>query len=327
VTGAVPALGSGELRLPRPRARTDAERFLQRADDAVIAARRTDVALVTATEGSATTRLITDFLPFLRSTSADGRRFCTVWGADPVFAGEPLPAGPYTHQFPLRTAVGSAVSLLEVPGDEVTVVGHMPEFDNDRRLWFCDLQLDAGDAYTPLVQLHLARYQPYSVPGTHLSKTVKTDFIQLLPRREATFVASPDGTAMAVILRGAVGVPRHATGLPNVPSEVRASAPSRPGLSGCQADATSDLDWEQVSRPVALDVRRGLAAIRSGSFADVEWAGAVGLPERNAGDRMRVRIAEYELHEADRQGLPIAFANARPRGRRLVYADEVELTH
>ncbi|HYI34868.1 MAG TPA: hypothetical protein VEX88_15525 [Glaciibacter sp.] len=312
-----------DIRPPRFRARTDAERFLQRADDAAAAARRTDGALVAATEASVTTRLVTDFLPFFGSTSADGRRFCTVWGMDPVFASESLQAGPFTHQFPLRTAVGSSVSLLEVPGDDVTVVGHTPEFDNDRKLWFCDLQLDAGDAYTPLVQLQLARYQPYSVSKTHLSKTVKTDFIQLLPRREATFVASPDSTAMAVTLRGPVGVPKYATGLPNVPSEVTASRLVEAWAERMPAGATSDLDWEPVAGPVALDVRGGLLAIRSGSLADVEWAGAVGLPERNAGERVRVRIAEYELHEADWQGVPVSFIP--PRGRRLVYADEVEL--
>jgi hypothetical protein len=312
-----------DIRTPRPRARTEAERFLQRADDSAASARHSDAALVAATEASVTSRLISDFLPFFSSTGADGRRFCTVWGMDPVFASEPLPAGPYTHQFPLRTAVGTSISLLEVPGEEVTVVGHTPDFDNDRKLWFCDVQVDAGDAYTPLVQFHLARYQPHSVPRTHLSKTVKTDFIQVLPRREATFVASPDSTAMAVTLRGAVGVPRHAIGLPNVPSEVTVSRVVQAWVERMPADATSDLDWEQVSGPVVLDVRSGLVEIRSGSLADVEWAGAVGLPERDPGDRVRARIAEYELMEADGQGVPTSFI--RPRDSRLVYADEVEL--
>lgn len=197
------------------------------------------------------------------STGADGRRFCTVWGMDPVFASEPLPAGPYTHQFPLRTAVGTSISLLEEPGEEVTVVGHTPDFDNDRTLWFCDVQLDAGNAYTPLVQFHLARYQPHSIPRTHLSKTVKTDFIQVLPRREATFVVSPDSTAMAVTLRGAVGVPRHAIGLPNVPSEVKVSRvveawAERMGIPG-HAPATScalarrDLSYNQMVVREMLD--------------------------------------------------------------------------
>ena len=91
------------------------------------------------------------------------------------------------------------------------------------------------------------------------------------------------------------------------------------------ADAGSDLDWERVDETVALDVRLGLAALRSGSYADIEWAGAISLPGRTPGDRVRVRIAEYELYEADPQGIPPIVANRRPRARRLVYSDEVEL--
>ena len=92
------------IREPRPRATTENERFLRRADDAVAQARRTDAALTSAIESVVTSHLVSDFLPFLANTSADGRRFCTVWGADPLFVGEALPRGPYTHQFPLRTA-------------------------------------------------------------------------------------------------------------------------------------------------------------------------------------------------------------------------------
>jgi len=309
----------------RPRARTDIERFLQAADDAVVAARSADPALVEATESIATARLVTEFLPLFGATNADGRRFCTVWGVDPVFVGEPLPAGPFTHQFPLRTAVGSSISLSEVANGEVTVVGHQPEYDADRRLWFCDIQIESGDAYTPLVQLRLARYQPHSVDGVHLSKTVKADFAQLVPRREATYVASPDATAMAVTVRGAVGVPKHAEGMPNVASEVRASRVVEAWVERMPASAGSDLDWEPVDTPVALVVRRGIGILRSRGYADVEWAGAIGLPVREPGDRVRVRVAEYELHEADLQGVPPIIAVTRLRGRRLVYSDEVEL--
>ena len=39
-----------------------------------------------------------------------------------------------------------------------------PEFDQVRKLWYCDLQLDAGTSYFPFVKLALARYQPHSIP-------------------------------------------------------------------------------------------------------------------------------------------------------------------
>jgi hypothetical protein len=49
-------------------------------------------------------------------------------------------SGPYVHQFPLRVAVGTGISLVEAPGHSVTVVGHEPKFDETRKLWYCDLR-------------------------------------------------------------------------------------------------------------------------------------------------------------------------------------------
>jgi hypothetical protein len=242
-----------------------------------------------------------------------------------VFEGEALPSGPYTHQFPLRTEVGSGIALAEVP-DEVTVVGHTPEFDEERGLWYCDIQVAAGDAYTPFIQLALVRYQSHSVRGQEISKVVKADWAQLVPRREATFVVAPDDPVVAVTVAGTVGVPAHAVGLPDLASRVRASRRVEAWVELLPAGATSDLDWERVGDPVALEVRLGLAAIRRSDYAEVEWVGAVALPERAPGDRVRVRVAEHEIHATDRDpeaGLVLVVLPARDR--RVVYSDEVEV--
>jgi hypothetical protein len=77
----------------------------------------------------------------------DPQQFVTQWGLDPIWGSAPVHAGPYIHQFPLRAAVGHGVSLSEAPGSTVTVVGHQPKFDPVRKLWYCDLQLDAGRSY------------------------------------------------------------------------------------------------------------------------------------------------------------------------------------
>ncbi len=53
--------------------------------------------------------------------------------------------------------------------------------------------------------------------------------------------------------------------------------------------------------------------------------GSVALPERVAGERLRVQLAEYEVHEADTIGLPPLLAVLPQRDHRLVYADSVEL--
>jgi hypothetical protein len=308
------------------RARNDVERFLRTADAAVALRRRDDLDLGAAAVTDVTSGLVTEFLPLYSTTGPEGRRYTTVWGADPVFAGDPVPSGPFAHHFPLRTAVGT-VRLAELD-DTVTVVGHQPEFDAERRLWYCDLALDAGDAYTPLIQFALARYQPHSVPSVELSPVVKADWAQPLPRRDATFVATPERTAVVITLAGPVGVPRHARALPDLASEVRASRSVQAWVERASADAASDLDWAQVGDAIELDVRLTLAAVRNERFSEVEWAGVVPLPDpgtSEAGDRLRVRLAEYEVHEADSTWLAPVVLGIPPRGRRLVYADSVDL--
>jgi hypothetical protein len=317
------AVDGAGVQLPAVRARTADERFLRTAQSAVTAARRADPAFRAGVESVASSALLGDYLSLFAQTGPEGRRFTTMWGADPVFSGEPVPSGPYIHQFPLRTAVGNRVRLSEL-ADDVTVVGHQPEFDPERKLWFCDLQLEAGAAYTPFVQLALARYQPHSLAGQEISKVVKADFVQLLPRRESTFVTAPERQAVVVTLAGSVGIPAHAATLPNLASRVTASRRVEAWIERLPADATSDLDWAVVGKPEVLDVRLTLSQLRSDSYADVEWAGVVSLPEVADGDRLRVRISEYELHVADVPGAPIIAVRAL-RDRRLVYADSVEL--
>ncbi|MDQ3813804.1 MAG: hypothetical protein M3347_07615, partial [Armatimonadota bacterium] len=75
-----------------------------------------------------------------------------------------------------------AVSIGEIISqDRIAVAGHKVEYDEERKLWFCDIDLDAGDSYFPFVRLALARYQPNSVPDAHLSRVILADFAQLTP--------------------------------------------------------------------------------------------------------------------------------------------------
>ncbi|MET0975060.1 MAG: hypothetical protein ABWX82_05300, partial [Leifsonia sp.] len=309
---------------PVVRGPTPGARFPRAPETAVPATRGCAPAVRAGIESVASAALLGDYLSLFGQTGPEGRRFTSVWGADPVFRGERVAAGPYIHQFPLRTAVGSRVRLSEL-ADDVTVVGHQPEFDPERKLWFCDLQLEAGAAYTPFVQLALARYQPHSLGGQEISKVVRADFVQLLPRRESTFVVAPERQAVVVTLAGAVGIPAHAATLPNLASTVRASRRVEAWIERLPAGATSDLDWATMGQPEELDVRLTLSQLRNESYADVEWAGVVSVPEVADGDRLRIRLAEYELHVADALGAPPIIAAIALRDRRLVYADTVDL--
>ena len=68
-------------------------------------------------------------LGLLFAPSGDPQKYVTHWGADPIWRSEPVATGPYIHQFPLRVAVDTGISLLEAPGHNVTVIGHEPRFD------------------------------------------------------------------------------------------------------------------------------------------------------------------------------------------------------
>jgi hypothetical protein len=83
------------------------------------------------------------------------------------------------------------LTLEELVGEtlskRVDVVGYAPEFNTDRKLWFCDIQFNPERlfSYYPFVRLGLARYQPNSIPNSdaYLSRVEMTDFIQLVPTR------------------------------------------------------------------------------------------------------------------------------------------------
>jgi hypothetical protein len=65
----------------------------------------------------------------------------------------------------------------------VDVAPHDVAWDAERGLWYCDIEINAGEAYCPFVRLALARYQPSSVDGAHLSTVVLSDFAALTPDR------------------------------------------------------------------------------------------------------------------------------------------------
>jgi hypothetical protein len=68
----------------------------------------------------------------------------------------------------------------------VNVAPHDVHWDEERRLWYCDIELRAGASYFPFVRLALARYQPVSEEGAHLSSIVMADFMALTPDRWLT---------------------------------------------------------------------------------------------------------------------------------------------
>lgn len=292
--------------------------------EATLLAHHAAVELTTAAEVARLSELAARFvLP-----SGDPQKFVTHWGQDPIWGSVPPLPGPYIHQFPLRVAVGSDISLLEAPGHDVTVVGHQPEYDPTRGLWYCDLQLDAGLSYFPFVKLALARYQPNSIPGQHLSKVVFPDFAQLVAERTAAFTRI-DRRTVALSLRGPGAFTKAAADLTTDPAnQLELSRFAVAQVERRPANATTDLAWV----PLGDEVRLQLSAA---TLEDVRYHATVVVPEHARDDEIRVALREYEIFETDwseRDDVlirPLSPTHlrltTRPVKYRLVYADHLTL--
>lgn len=242
------------------------------------------------------------------------RPYVTQWGMDPIWASSPTLPDPLPQHFPRAVRTEDGLSLAELPGSPLRlgVVGHEVAYDPERRLWYCDLEIEAGPSYFPFVRLALARYQPDSLrtqpgeePDCCLSPVVLADFAQLAPHRAAVVMndlaTPPDARAVTIAVAGVSYSHNDATreSLVEVTVEAR-----RDG-------ARSDLDeWAPTGlQPVPLR--------RMGTPAVGYWGGRVLLPTPRGSAPYRLVIKEYEVLYTDRDNL----RDPPFRQRRLVFAE------
>ncbi len=198
------------------------------------------------------------------------KKSITMWGADPVWAGGAVPlVSPPKSAFPLArwkapitfdgtglpaeegTNLPSAnfdVDNLVHPEDSqlrLTVAPHAVGYDPDRRLYYCDIVVTAPrDAYYPFIRLAIARYNPLSTPGAHLSPILLTEFQQLTPDR------------LAVVTRQGPQKVHASVYGPTVPTQ-RLGARRTPPITGVfgfeiqvlDPGADTDLGWRKVEAP------------------------------------------------------------------------------
>ena len=95
----------------------------------------------------------------------------TEWGSDPVWESELPELPPTVADFPRHAGYASGLTLDELPPElAVVVAAHDVHFDPDRKLWYCDIEIDPGDTYFPFVRLALARYQAHSRHAARTSR-------------------------------------------------------------------------------------------------------------------------------------------------------------
>ena len=228
--------------------------------------------------------------------------YVTQWGQDPIWSAgaPPTQATPLPEHFGNAVDVGTELTLDELSNDPsvpFTAVGHQVSYDDahGRRLWYCDIQMDMGEAYFPFVRLALARYQPQSLDNAHLSRVVLADFMQLAPDRAASITFDPmDPTAVQLAVNGLTY-----TG----PGTVTMSVTLEMQVPGSQDSA-----WLPVAGiPLTAHTFGG---------PDTLWTGSVVLPAARGSRPFRLVIREFESYPTDSSG---------GERQRLVYADILDL--
>jgi hypothetical protein len=229
------------------------------------------------------------------------RSYVTQWGADPIWSSIPLPseATPRPEHFRNAVAFRDGLTLDELSHlpdpPAFGVAGHTVGYDPQRQLWFCDIEMDPGDAYFPFVRLALARFQPDSIPDAHLSRVILAEFIQLLPGRSASITFDPVDTTS--LLLAVTGITFIAPGA----SIMVATVQTQPAGAGDRA-------WIPVEAVrMNPDQTVGAATI---------WTAQITLPAPRGSRPFRILIEEFELYQT----------GGEPREQtRLVYADKLNL--
>ena len=258
--------------------------------------------------------------------------YVTQWGLDPIWLSAPTPSdnSPRTANFREPALVLPSVSLAEVnPTQRFSVVAYEPKFDEERKLWYCDVEIDPGESYYPFIRLALVRVQPDSLSDSMTGKDVycsrvsQSTFCQLAPDREATARIEDDRQSVTIQV---VGHTYRTNSVGQAGSEMEVAIEKRDvGAGG------SDLGWTRVAH-------QRIDRIHAGNL----WGGLVKLPTSVDADEYRVVITENENFftdpekAADReQSLGVKTASAwndstaglmhMEVGSRIVYADVLPL--
>lgn len=250
--------------------------------------------------------------------------YVTRWGRDPLWVAGMLPSFcPDLSHFPNRVRnIPEQATLEEIPNQAVRVACFPVEYDETRQLYYADIDMDTGQAYFPFVRLALARFQPISLPGAHLSRVVLAEFMQVTPDRLATVVFKPrSSTDFTATVTGAVPEKHQgASILPSFPNVIEFRVER-------QVLDRSDLGWEAVD---ALLVRVQPVFAQAGTPKTdytATWQASFQLPAPRTSARFRLVIQEAETHflEPERVPFPAGSEFLPPATSRVVYTEVFDL--
>lgn len=268
-------------------------------------------------------------------------RYVTRWGADPLFSDSVGLIAPLSSMFvreeitveekekvggkdvPVKKQlvwgdIVHGLSLEEVepnltkPGlhelppmqHPVTIVTYDPRWDDSKRLWYCDVNLDQIPAYSSFIRFALVRYQPFSLRHTECSHVSIATFAQL-PCNRSIMVQREDEHTISVKLRGTrPGTTELSHDHPNEFHLVVERA--RAHISGSDQWETDGAEIVQVGFPDATD--HDLLCTKE-------------ITHKHSDGRMRLVVREFEWLNADKD---VDAGTFEPRPR-LVFADVLNL--
>lgn len=241
------------------------------------------------------------------------KELITQWGQDPIWGsrqtGSPHPARNLPSYFNFTNRVAEDLDLpLPELSENVNVAAHNVVYDADRQLWYCDVELNPGEAYTPFVRLALVRYQPNSLPGKHLSTVVLADFAQLTPDRAAILTFDPyQPDVVNLTVSGYTYTHTRSLGANPTPrpdhTVVEVAVQQR------HAEIGGDLGWTDAGETAVI-------VQTEGGDGQILWRGFITLPPDRPADTYRLVIREFER---------LRPAPGAPKQSRLVYADILPL--
>lgn len=252
--------------------------------------------------------------------------YVTQWGLDPITLSAPTPSdnSPRIANFREPKLVLPSVSLEEVdPKQRFSVVAYEPKFDEERKLWYCDIELDPGASYYPFVRLALVRVQPDSLKDSQTGKDVfcsrvsQSTFCQLAPDREATARIDADGESVTIQV---VGHTYRTNSVGQMGSEIEVALEKRDAAAG-----NTDLGWTRIKH-------QRLDRIHAANL----WGGTITVDGGVSSAKYRIVITEVEEFFADPEKPQDRMTSLGSQktgdgeirmetSRRIVYADVLEL--
>jgi hypothetical protein len=234
------------------------------------------------------------------------------WGADPVFGGPALPSKhPRLASFLNRVAVGKGLTIEEKPGIVVNVAGHPVSFAPDQDLWYADIRVETGQAYTPMIRLALARYQPQSIANAELGRIVLADVMSLEPGRAV------------VVYRGGPSFVSKVTLVGYSYTQAGDASQTAPGYARVTLERRNTLihddliGWEPVGRPMEMRATSGPGGVT------IWTSNGIQIPP--GGGKHRLSIEQYEILPTDQRSNAVTIEGLPAQGLRLLYQDQIPL--